>query len=920
VAGALAPAAAVDEFIPALSALPHLNPIPTAADAAAAEKVLQEQSLYKPVPGFDQRVGPVEGPMGQPAQEPLLGEAYNWAANEAPYPATFSEPLPNGFIINDVKVNTQDPAIQAFLDSGEEKLRPLLADAQRTGNPEKFLQASMTYVNAQFPVNTGDWKQGGGTLGEHMNEGDGVCRHKAIATKLLMDRLGVPSTLESGNYVFLDKQSGKRQLGPHAWNTVSVDGKPYLFDSSQRKIGDLSNADLANAYKTTYNRSQIIGSVDVNKALKYLPNDYTLVPETGEISTPNGTPVGTMQPGGGAEITFPGSGDPKERTAKIDPESLDVTYGSNGIKLGTVQSDGTIQLDTEFRLALDGNVTANDGAVLGTLDTVGTSQSQSAVVRVRNSSFYYDVGSKKWSKDRVNKSGVTVDAEGNVLAKDGKTVIGTYQPSQGASLASPMAKMNSNELVFDMDTGAVQTADGTAVGTLQDDGTVKFPNGSVLRADGRVFTLDESKPVEIGAYDAAQTAHWKKPLVKLDNGLYLHANDPSSLIATIETGFGIGNMDAAGNVKLPSGEILKPNGRVLSADGSLEVGSFDLANTTTYRKQLVKLDNGTYLHASHYAGIVKTWNGNIELGVMGEDGKILLNGGLAVLSPDAGGAVQDETGKVIGTLDLTKTEETLTNGKTDGRGHPAFKLVGREDVYGLAYDRVKGIDVYTYADNTRYGRLEDGPNGKVLKLPNGTYDALDGQGTILGVDKQKPVAKVQADGTLLAPDGTVIGKKTPEGTIAWDVDGLGKLGAGGGLASMLAGFGLQIAGEFTDNPTLETIMEVVGMLDPIGGSVKAIGAVDAAWDAYHQRQEEARKEYSLALAVAAKYNYDAQAYPYVEADGAYGEDSGKFFDYDPLIRDLMMRYGQSPSAELMRDIQLAMVLRVNEHLPLWPDA
>jgi hypothetical protein len=110
------------------------------------------------------------------------------------------------------------------------------------------------------------------------------------------------------------------------------------------------------------------------------------------------------------------------------------------------------------------------------------------------------------------------------------------------------------------------------------------------------------------------------------------------------------------------------------------------------------------------------------------------------------------------------------------------------------------------------------------------------------------------------------------------------------------------------------------MLDPIGGSVKAIGAVDAAWDAYHQRQEEARKEYSLALAVAAKYNYDAQAYPYVEADGAYGEDSGKFFDYDPLIRDLMMRYGQSPSAELMRDIQLAMVLRVNEHLPLWPDA
>jgi hypothetical protein len=58
----------------------------------------------------------------------------------------------------------------------------------------------------------------------------------------------------------------------------------------------------------------------------------------------------------------------------------------------------------------------------------------------------------------------------------------------------------------------------------------------------------------------------------------------------------------------------------------------------------------------------------------------------------------------------------------------------------------------------------------------------------------------------------------------------------------------------------------------------------------------------------------------VEKEGAYGEDSGMYLDYDPLIRDLTLRNGQSPSAELMKDIQTLMGLRVNPQLPLWPDA
>ncbi len=48
-----------------------------------------------------------------------------------------------------------------------------------------------------------------------------------------------------------------------------------------------------------------------------------------------------------------------------------------------------------------------------------------------------------------HQSGATVDAQGNVLAKDGKTVIGTCtNPAKGAAPTDSLAKMTNNELLF----------------------------------------------------------------------------------------------------------------------------------------------------------------------------------------------------------------------------------------------------------------------------------------------------------------------------------------------------------------------------------------------------------------------------------------------------------------------------------------
>lgn len=67
-------------------------------------------------------------------------------------------------------------------------------------------------------------------LGDIIKSGAGVCRHKALMTKLLGDEIGLQTRIIQGYY----RGSG------HAWNEVLVGDKTFLFDGALRQIFDVS--------------------------------------------------------------------------------------------------------------------------------------------------------------------------------------------------------------------------------------------------------------------------------------------------------------------------------------------------------------------------------------------------------------------------------------------------------------------------------------------------------------------------------------------------------------------------------------------------------------------------------------------------------------------------------------------------------
>lgn len=69
-------------------------------------------------------------------------------------------------------------------------------------------------------------------LGDVINSGAGVCRHRALLTKVLGDEIGLRTAFVQGYY------SGD----VHAWNEINTkDGRKYLFDAMFGSIFDVSN-------------------------------------------------------------------------------------------------------------------------------------------------------------------------------------------------------------------------------------------------------------------------------------------------------------------------------------------------------------------------------------------------------------------------------------------------------------------------------------------------------------------------------------------------------------------------------------------------------------------------------------------------------------------------------------------------------
>ena len=68
-------------------------------------------------------------------------------------------------------------------------------------------------------------------LGDIINSGAGMCRHRALLTKVLADEMKIKCRLVHGYY----------NGGGHAWNEIITKGDTYLFDAMQGNMFSIGN-------------------------------------------------------------------------------------------------------------------------------------------------------------------------------------------------------------------------------------------------------------------------------------------------------------------------------------------------------------------------------------------------------------------------------------------------------------------------------------------------------------------------------------------------------------------------------------------------------------------------------------------------------------------------------------------------------
>ena len=92
-------------------------------------------------------------------------------------------------------------------------------------------------------------------LGELINSGAGVCRHRSLLTKLLADETGLQCRFVQGYY----------GTGGHAWNEIITNGETYLFDAMQGKIFNITST--ARNIPPQAFKYRITDPTDVNKTI-----------------------------------------------------------------------------------------------------------------------------------------------------------------------------------------------------------------------------------------------------------------------------------------------------------------------------------------------------------------------------------------------------------------------------------------------------------------------------------------------------------------------------------------------------------------------------------------------------------------------------------------------------------------------------
>ncbi len=111
-------------------------------------------------------------------------------------------------------------------------------------------------------------------FGEIINSGAGVCRHRALLTKLILDEIGLKTRIINGFYFYFHFNSD--YYDPHSWNEIiSNEGKTYLFDSMHRTIIDISDTNThstpqAQKYRLSHNNKDSTKYIDWDSPIGYI--------------------------------------------------------------------------------------------------------------------------------------------------------------------------------------------------------------------------------------------------------------------------------------------------------------------------------------------------------------------------------------------------------------------------------------------------------------------------------------------------------------------------------------------------------------------------------------------------------------------------------------------------------------------------
>lgn len=101
-------------------------------------------------------------------------------------------------------------------------------------------------------------------LGDILNSGAGVCRHRSLFTKVLADEIGLSTRMIQGYY------GG----GGHAWNEIVTKGNTYLFDAMHGNIFNITNQSR-NLVPQAFNY-RVSNPANINSTVqKYFDKDST---------------------------------------------------------------------------------------------------------------------------------------------------------------------------------------------------------------------------------------------------------------------------------------------------------------------------------------------------------------------------------------------------------------------------------------------------------------------------------------------------------------------------------------------------------------------------------------------------------------------------------------------------------------------